>query len=697
MEIIVENCKNISESNVHIEENKLNIKYGINGTGKSTIAQAIALSVRGDTEMNSLIPFKFKGSQIDPTKKPNVKGTQAIKSIEIFNEEFLNTVVFKEDDAIENSFEIFVKTNEYESQMLEIEKALSEIRKTFEDNKDLDIIIQDLGELSQCFGTPTKQSSYGGASPIGKSIAKGNPLLNIRDELKGYTPFLHSKVPGQWIEWVSKGKPYMELSHTCPYCTSPSEDKKDMIKAVETEYNSTNLKHLNNVRSVVEKLSKYFSPETNQAFADLFGSAVEISDEGKGFLNTLKSSIDGLRDKLLALKQMSYFSLTESDKIVAKINDLKINLNVYIQLNSEETQKIVNPLNSALTKVADQANEVQNNIKKQQSLIETTIQKHKVEINDFLKYAGYRYSIDIVWKDEKFRTLIRHNDSEAPFTKGDEYFSYGERNAFAIILFMYHCLKHNPDLIILDDPISSFDKNKKFALIEALFLKEGSLKNKTVLLLTHDIEPIIDIIYTKKGLFKDNTTASFLDYRSGKVAEVKISHSDISSITKICLEILESSEDDLIKLVYLRRLLEVSEAKNLGYELISNLLKSRPLEKLKILESNKWRQMTAEEVIQGTAILREWMPTFDYAQLLARISDQKHMLDLYQKSGSRHSKLQLFRLLEKRHENEVITKFLNETFHIENDYIMQLNPIKYDSVPQYIIEECDKILFPATT
>jgi ABC-type Mn2+/Zn2+ transport system ATPase subunit len=59
---------------------------------------------------------------------------------------------------------------------------------------------------------------------------------------------------------------------------------------------------------------------------------------------------------------------------------------------------------------------------------------------------------------------------------------------------MYECLTKNPDLVVLDDPISSFDKNKKFAILEMLFRGQESLQGKTVLMLTHDIEPIIDLI-----------------------------------------------------------------------------------------------------------------------------------------------------------------------------------------------------------
>ena len=60
---------------------------------------------------------------------------------------------------------------------------------------------------------------------------------------------------------------------------------------------------------------------------------------------------------------------------------------------------------------------------------------------------------------------------------------------------MYSVLKENPDLVVLDDPISSFDGNKKFAIINMLFMGKHSLKNRTVLLLTHEFNTVIDAIY----------------------------------------------------------------------------------------------------------------------------------------------------------------------------------------------------------
>ena len=56
-------------------------------------------------------------------------------------------------------------------------------------------------------------------------------------------------------------------------------------------------------------------------------------------------------------------------------------------------------------------------------------------------------------------------------------------------------LKNKPGLIVLDDPILSFDTTKKYAIVDMLFRKEKWFKGKTVLLLTHDFEPIIDMVY----------------------------------------------------------------------------------------------------------------------------------------------------------------------------------------------------------
>lgn len=42
--------------------------------------------------------------------------------------------------------------------------------------------------------------------------------------------------------------------------------------------------------------------------------------------------------------------------------------------------------------------------------------------------------------------------------------------------------------------------------------------------------------------------------------------------------------------------------------------------------------------------------------------------------------------------NVVVQKFVNETYHVENDYMFQLDPRIYDTVPQYIVDVCNQAI-----
>ena len=85
---------------------------------------------------------------------------------------------------------------------------------------------------------------------------------------------------------------------------------------------------------------------------------------------------------------------------------------------------------------------------------------------------------------------------------------------------MYEAISKSPDLIVLDDPISSFDKNKKFAIINKLFKGVHSLKNNTILMLTHDFDPIVDMMLNFKHIFNEiPPNACFLENKHGIVIE----------------------------------------------------------------------------------------------------------------------------------------------------------------------------------
>lgn len=684
MELKIKNCNSIDEASISIFDGVLNIKYGVNGVGKSTIAKAIELSVSDDSRLNELTPFKLVENNPDNTS-PEIDGVEAISSVSVFNDTYINKFVFKQDELIQNSFEIFIKNEEYKNKITEIENITADIKNAFSSNNELDEIINDLSELSGCFGK--SKTGYSAAGSIGKGLGKGNKIENIPDGLESYSEYLRSDQNTKWIKWQVMGNTFIDISNNCPYCTSSTEEKKEDIRRVSDEYDAKSIEHLIKVLSVVERLDKYFSDDCRNNIFEITKNKIGLSEEEIAYLRQVKEQIDLLKDKLVALKNMTFFTFEEVEKVIDKIGSLKIKLDLLPFLNADETKKIVDVLNESLDSVLNQAGRLQGEVNKQKEGIRKTIETYKTEINDFLQYAGYKYCIDIKGDAQEYKMKLLHNDMSNSVSSGNQHLSYGEKNAFSLVLFMYECLSNNPDFIILDDPISSFDKNKKFAIIEMLFRGKRSLRGKTVLMLTHDLEPIIDMIKNLPHTFDPIPKASFLKAEKGVVIEIPIEKSDVLTFSQVCDENITTHDESIIKLVYLRRFYETINDKGHEYQLISNLLHKRdiPID----TSGEETVEMSEENIALASDKIKLKIPDFDYRIILSKLTNNSEMIDVYKACRNDYEKLQIFRIINDTHDNNVVKKYINETFHIENEYICQLNPSKYGLIPEFIVQECD--------
>ncbi len=694
MEITIKNCNSIDESKIEIHADKLNVKYGMNGIGKSTIVKAIELAtVNENGDVSDLMPFKYMGKPEDEVQQPSIEGLNAVNTVSIFNEDYVDQFVFKQDEVVNNSFEIFIKTKEYDQKMEEIEKLVFDIRETFKNDERLDQVIKDLSELSNSFGKPVK-TGISGAAPINKAFGKnGNKVKNVPESLKAYTPFLQSSKNVKWIDWQIKGNNFLEISNDCPYCTSPTSEKKETIQAVGKAYDKKSIEHLNNFLKALEGLGKYFTPNTQENLSKIVNSPDCLSKEAENFLSSVWNDIDTLKDKLSVIKNVSFFSFKDDKDVEDKVKKLKIDLSLILHMDSEETKSTVDNVNQEIDSLLGKIGLLQGQVAQQKIEIQKTIQKHKKEINDFLKYAGYDYHVDIEEDGDLYKMRLKHKDFSTSISNSSKHLSYGERNAFSLVLFMYESLSKNADLIILDDPISSFDRNKKFAIVEMLFKRTDSFKGKTVLMMTHDFEPIVDMISTLRRKFQPVPQASFLQRRNGIVTEIPIDKNDITSFAQVCAQNIESSSQDIVKLIYLRRYYEIMDNKGNEYHILASLLKKRPAPTFDNSGNDPMPQAEMQRATEN--IKNDFIPAFDYTSNLGVINDDTQMLSLYQATSNNYEKLQIFRIMNtgKPPVDERIQKFINETFHIENEYVMQLNPLKYDFIPQYIISECDRKIF----
>ena len=702
MKINIKNCNNIDSGEFNLEENKLNIKFGINGTGKSTIAKAIQYKLENKEGLKSLLPFKLR-KENQENLSAEVKIDVGIKSVLVFDEEYVSQFLFKQDELVSNSFEVFIKTKEYIETEKNIEVQLEDIKKVFLNNEELNQVISDFDSLSKSF--KTTQKGLSDASAISKGLENGNIIENIPSNIVEYKPFLQNKETCvSWLDWQIKGNNFSDGYENCPYCVSPIDAiKKEKIKSISENYDKNVIKNFIVIITAIENLGDYFSDDSKGALAKILKKTEGLLDEEKTYIITIKGQIDNFLQRLKNLRDISFKNFKDDEQVKEKIEGFIINIDeLFDKLKSEKTNKIVVDFNKSLKDTLDKIGELQGQINSQKAKVKKLIKKHEISINQFLKNAGYKYKVLIDDKDGEHKIRLQHIDFESDILGGDQHLSFGERNAFALVLFMYQALSKNPDLIILDDPISSFDKNKKYAILQMLFREDNSFKGKTVLMLTHDFEPIINSVKVFSHKFKNQTNAVFLESQQGTLTEKEIKKDNVLTFSQICENVIKNESINIIsKLIYLRRNFEILNDKGDEYQILSDLFHKRTKDEAKIKRKQIITNLTDENFeksfTNGEAKIKKIISKFKYVKILEIVNNTEELKKNYNSIENGYEKLQIFRIINGEFTknddfSDVMKKFINETYHIENDFIHQLNPIEYDLIPEFIIKECDDFI-----
>ena len=691
----IRNCNSIEQVSIQLRRGALNIKYGPNGIGKSTIAKALTLRASDGASLLSLTPFKHKSDPEGP--RPSVEGADEITDVMTFNDDYVSTFVFRPDEVLKNSFEIFINTKEYREGVAQIGAQFESLKRTFSDEPEFDSALEDFEDLRDTFNV-TKGGALARTSKAFKGLGVGGKLANIPDQLRGYQGFLQSDDPASWITWQARGKEYLELSSNCPFCSTPSVDKEIATKASD-EYNSAAVKNLGALRSVINRLGKYFSPQDLKTLTDLTTSISGLSQEQESFLLTLRTAVATFLAKLADVKNLSFYALRDDENVATTLANLKIDLKYLSVLDSEATQLVVKLINDKLDEAASQINNINSQIGKQKTRVKKLIRDNQNDINAFLTSAGYLYAVRFEPSADGYRMLLEHQHAPGGHIESaQEHLSYGEKNAFALVLFMHDVHHRQPDLVVLDDPVSSFDKTKKFAILHQLFRGEKSLNGTTTLLLTHDIEPAIDIVRTGTARLFTTVTpmVHFLSGRKGTVTEKPIQRTDIATFSQVCTANISSATDMIIKCIYLRRFSEVHGVQDVAYEVLSSLLHARDVPSRKG-QFHELVPLSQDELDSANREIRPRIKDFDYAAVLADLKTPGFLKARFDATDIGYEKVQLFRIMlavdpGNLQGDDVFTKFVNETYHIENEYVMQLNPREFDAVPEFVVKACTELV-----
>ncbi|MCP4051010.1 MAG: AAA family ATPase [bacterium] len=699
IKVKIQNCNNIKNAEIVIKEDCLNIKYAMNGTGKSSIAKVIDSSIKKE----SLDPFKPFGTK----DKTLVDISEIFDKAFVFDEDFIKNIVFKEKEVIPNSFDIFIKTDDYDLKLKNLNARLEALKTSIGENEDIQTMLSTftevLSKISLNNDSTIKQN------PFFKALIPKENIHNIPKVLSKFEPFLKHKICNiDWIDWKTKGANFDSIAE-CPYCTEKLNDNYTAEKKVFKEtYKKKNVENTKNMLGFLEKLEPYINKEKQTILYDCIKNS---DDEEDIKLNISKfiEELDHLKNKLTKVIHFDSHTVTSEeistlDKIVI---GLKIELTVLDVFNSKKTKELVNIINQKINSLLSEINSLKTELGDLKGTIKASVKNSIEDINSFLMQAGisYKFSLEEVSQNDSIATLkyITNEKESIEVNNIKRHLSWGEKNAFALVLFMHYALSQKAKLIILDDPISSFDSHKKYAVINRLFDKnKKSLYNKTVLMLSHDFEPVIDFIINKKPT-GGYVSATYLTNQNGLLSENEISRKDIKSSVALLKENAKNKPLNVIhRIVFLRKYIEhTNDDNNNSYNILSSWThnKENP-DKQIINEENEidYIPLTTEKIDDGTRYIKDYIDNFNYHSMRSEFLKKEKILEFYTTETNNYLKLQLFRLYleidnaRDKIKDKPFLKYVDEIYHIENDYIYSLDFLKFDLIPSHINNSCNDFL-----
>lgn len=697
--ILLENCNCIKNGCIKIETNALNIKYGLNGVGKSTLSRAIYLkSNKNEEEIRNLLPYGEEDAN-----KIVVDGV-CFNKVMIFDEKYVNSYLFEKEGILENSFNVFLKSEKCEKLSEDITKMLNDLKDIF--NKDSRI--QKLDELLSNFNETLKYSN-GNISKKGGigEFLKGNGAgFDKYVSLSAYKPFytMNTSKLSKWAKWRNDGTSYI-IDNACPFCTEKLKesinDDNDLISKVFKNSALTTASAIIEYLEIAKDLNFISDDSYNNLIKliDTKNVEVQLTEE----IETLARETNYLIEIINKIKDFKPLKVT-----IKELNDI----NNYLELLIIDKDKLDRFYNTDLIfSLADDIQDKVIDLKKQTGsllglfkqyniYLNNLIDARREDINYFFKLAGFPYKFEFSLNDENNTSafLVPNDIDNYRVNEPNKHLSWGEKNAFSLVMFMFEAINNDVDLIILDDPITSFDKDKKYAVVKRLFDNKGvSFMEKTVLMITHDLQPLIDFVYNdmfnRLGL-STKVKACYIENNKGQLNEIDVSKQDLVNSLQFSINTAKNDNYFMpIRVVNLRKYIEMTNANYFDsndYSIVSNLIHGR----IKPLLADGTTEMNSDDADSGMEAIKEIIGIDDYGKIIEQLKS-KELFNIIT-NGNNYEKIIAVRLLFERNDKMLLDfrrkhfaacKFINESNHVENDYIFQLDPTKYYDIPSLYLEE----------
>lgn len=655
MKLHIEYFKNIKNLDIEFEENKINLIYGLSGSGKTSISQILTGDITGE---NSTFGVDKSLQKINIT--PVIPSEDILKYDDSYRRLFVNSendnelyrVIFSNDSALEKLYD----------NILSLLKNLTSLEP------EMNNYLVNIGNLRKELGLRGNSRNISTTSNIITKLESEVESSNYKSNLNYVKKYGIDR-----LKWIIEGRQYDSYTNgNCPFCNRKlskfRKEKIDLIALVTPE--------------------NYKAIANSEAYTKVFGIG-EPNYSSKRSFNTVKKEIQQLLDTEDEVKKMlDLFKSFATESL--DFNTLKkINISKTLSARIPSLKQAVDIYNINISDIKKKAKALQGNTNK---LIEKNVDK----INAYLDILGISYHFSVKKYDRVDKTLstfLVHIDADGK-KDNRESLSYGEINIISLVLFLFSV---NKQYVIIDDPVSSYDDSKRTMIYNFIL---DMLVGKTVLLLSHDQTFVKNASLTL--LEKDNVRKNRLGYiyylyNTNENGYIIIDPHDFAFFIEHVKEFLNSNWEIIPyyqKILNMRILAECQERKkNKDFQLIYGYLSAilhapnKGLTKEDVMSELTNDKTNEKEVLcliqkyfgfDLQSMPEDFTIGFDYDSLsdFEKIIYKREFLD------KRTNKYKNF--------DKYTKDIFSEVVHLNSQYIYALNPYKYSFYPKIIKDILDE-------
>lgn len=702
MEIELENVGTIKRGTITFDDGKVNIIYGSNGIGKTTIVNAIQAKLIGlfNGTSNSFAPLFDKNAQ------PKIDLKQSLFSnILIFNRDYVDSYLYNSDDIANNSYSLMAKTQNYDDEIEAINQQIFEIRKSSSAPilNDFCCTLKKIRTDVEFNAPKNGRICIKANSKIGKSLKDQiKQEVELDSSLSKYSAF---KGILEWIDWVKTGISIIEKADakTCPFCGNDlTENDLNIVHSLSSKGTTKKLQSNVDARNTLLAINKFTNEKGKKAIKDFCDREEPLANVDASCLKSNIEIMEREAEKISGWQNWMPVSASSASpkELLEHLAKSKVDISVF-DGSSQELYGALKNYNDSLEKLEKEANKLATDLTKLNTEKGKLIERFKKPINQFLQLSGIPYEVAVELFDDKALTHLRYKGMNENVNEIKKTLSYGEYNAIALCLFALEAVNTQNTLIALDDPISSYDSEKRASILISLFCDKSSglcLKGKTIVILTHDFETLVPFFKWPRLNAKEQVSAWHLISKNNELIENRIDGTQIKNMAVLEKEMAKNERlPFLVRVVHLRKYYQLVDFDGDEYQFLSCLTHEDPdHEKPAIKINGQFQSMNEDKIASVETKLQEYLGEGRFDDWKRKIGDNQSLLQNYHSETNDYNRLIIARQIIKnqfnKQANQTLLKiYITDTYHVDSEHIFGFES-QFDNVPRYILDICDDII-----